>query len=257
MLTDARQSLELRCSGINTAGGPETPVVTDHTYNNRSVRVVWTTSPHVGELEAPMWGHVQYHSPPRVTGAQADLEVRATMSVGALGATGAETITHTSQIHVINRRMRLDVHAGANAQCAFPASPSAGFDVQCDQHIDLEIGDDFSVSSGNGSSCGRGAWSRVQGCMGAQAEPPQATWSLDAVVGRADPDNGILDLRITGNRVGYPAVTVNGRTEQPHTNPLFSRPLAMSGNDGESRGFGSPTTTAHAGGYTAFELHAR
>lgn len=257
ILTGATQDLELRCTGIASPSGPPVPVGgANETHDHRRVRIQWTPQPAVGQIDLSLGGRTTYRAPASVRGSQNEGVVRAVVTIQGPGG-AVETVIATRTMHVINRHLRLQVNAEIVTHCARPASPSAGFDLTCNQTIDLDVADDFSVRGSNGRSCGAGHWAGLQACMGGQATIPQAQWSLDGAQGHIDPDAGILTLSVSGNRVGYPDMTVNGRTQRAHANPLFSLPLEMSADDGANRSFGSLTTTAHAGGVTAFALLAR
>ncbi len=257
ILTGATQDLELRCTGIVSASGPPVPVSgAAPAHDGRRVRIQWTPQPAVGNIDNTLGARTTYHAPASVRGSQNEGVVRAVVTV--TGPDGAvETVVATRTMHVINRHLRLQVNAEVVTRCAQPAGPSSGFNLTCNQTIDLDVADDFSVRGSNGRSCGAGSWSGLRSCGGAQSTIPQAQWSLTAAQGQIDPDAGFLTLHITGERVAYPDETYNGRTRRATPHPLFSRPLMIGADDGSNRSFGSLTSTPHAGGVTAFALLAR
>ena len=128
---------------------------------------------------------------------------------------------------------------------------NVGFDLVCNMSIELTVADDLSVSSsGAGQSCGTGQLSNVQLCVGKPMEQSWEAvpgWSFDSANGKIDDVSGIMDLSVTGNRIGLVRVTfMQAKTNDVHTNPLYSRRASpMSADNGSFRSFGSLTT--HAG----------
>jgi hypothetical protein len=254
LLADTTSNFELYCTGTAAAAGPPALLRSLATYDGRPVNVTFARTPGVGIFENVFAGLSRYRAPERFTPAQADVVISATVIVGDVR--GAHDEIHVARtVHLVPRRLRLDANVRRTSRCSSPGSQIAAFDAVCNQGIDLEVGADFAVRSGAGSSCGHGTWQGLQSCAaGLHVSVPNATWSLDAARGSIDPETGVMTLQVQGNRLDLPDLS---GAAPAHTVALFPRPLTIRPDDGAARSFGSLTAIPNVGAVTAFAVHAR
>lgn len=263
-LTGHPQRFTVRCSGIPLPGNPtgagEPAAPPQRSADGRAVRIQWSNPP-AGDL-SPLFAGAVYMAPAQQPH-PADVQIAATVTLPAGRGQPAETVTVSRTVHVVPQRMRLDFESHQVTHCQ-PLRPgqgslTMGFSLTCQMGIDLRVADDFSVSGSGGSSCGAGQATGIQPCgPGISSGEAEGGWSFDAATGHIDPESGVLDLTVRGNRVGYVTVHfANGRVDRAHTTPLFPRPFTMMPDDGASRSFGSLTTNSSAGLTNTFTIHAR
>jgi hypothetical protein len=264
LLTGHVERFTIRCSGIPLAGNPtgagNPAPPPQRTGDGRTVQIHWNPPPG-GGLD-PLFAAAAYTAPAQQPH-PAEVRIAATVTIPAGHGQPAESVTVSRTVHVVPQRMRLEFDSHQVTHCQ-PLSPhqgtlTMGFSLTCHMGIDLHVADDFTVSGSGGSSCGAGQATSIQPCApGISSGEAEGGWSFDSANGHIDPESGVMDLHVNGNRVGYLTVHFsNGRTDRAHTTPLFPRPFTMMPDDGTTRSFGSLTTNSSAGMTNTFTLRAQ
>jgi hypothetical protein len=258
MLTGSVENLQVKCTGIVDDSSVLKPVP-QRSASGGVVKVKWTAATTVGKLSVILLDRATYEAPDKVTGSANENVIRARVTVDGPGKLH-ESVDAVRTMHAINKQLELTVTGHLKTHCGAKGggSVTAEFEVECQQKIDLEIGADFNVSSAKPRSCTAAAWKAMRMCTSAgTASVPQAKWSLTSAVGKVDPDSAVMELKIEGDRVGWPDIQWPQKIDRAHTNSLFPRPLSIGPDDNVMRVFGSMTDNATMGNQTIFELDAR